>query len=116
MAREWFEIWSLTRGRRMEERQWSSQSPLMDMDDLRPCLPIFRLIAQRNLGRARRRYLRARGNMIDNGDVAFGDGSVLPEPSDDEPIPVEPDGLPRTLPPPFNELQGSDDPRFAVQF
>ena len=63
----------------------------MDVDDLHPSLPIFRESAERNLGRARRRYPRARGNVMHIGDVTLGDGSVLPEPSDGEPIPVEPD-------------------------
>ena len=52
------------------------------MGDIHPSLPIFRAIAERNLGRARRRYLRACGNVMDIGVVTLEDGSVLPVPSD----------------------------------
>ena len=77
-------------------------SPFMDAGDIHPSLPIFRAIAQRNSDRARRRYLRACGNVLGNGDVTLEDGRILPEPSDDGPIPMEPDATYLTLPPPFN--------------
>ena len=71
----------------------------MDMADLNPALPIFRAVVERNLGRARRRYLRACGTQTENGDTLLGNGDIIRDPSDDEPIPVEKDS-PLTLPPP----------------
>ena len=43
------------------------------------------------------------------------DGTALPEPSDDEAIPAEPEDFSLTLPPPFNAIEGSYDPRNTLQ-
>ena len=43
------------------------------------------------------------------------DGDTLPEPSDDEDVPVEPENLLMTLPPQFSLLFGSQGRRYAVQ-
>ena len=115
MAREWSGNRILISQRRVRNRQLSFPSPCMSTGDVHPSLPISCASVGRNLDRARRRYLRARGNVTDNGDVTPEGGSDLPEPPGDEPIPAEPDALPLTLPPPSHELQGSDDPRYAEQ-
>ena len=62
----------------------------MGIGDLHSPLPIFRAVAERNLDTARRRYLRARGDVMDTGDVTLEDGIISPEPSDDEPTPIKP--------------------------
>ena len=67
MAREWLDFWSLISARRMEQRQRPLTSPFMDMGILDPALPTFWAIVERNLGRARRRYLRACGHWRING-------------------------------------------------
>ena len=87
----------------------------MGMGEIHPIPPISSATVGRNLGRARRGYLRDCGNALDDGDVTLEEGSVLPGPSDVEPIPAEPDDLPPTLPPPCNTLQGRNDPRYTVQ-
>ena len=58
------------------------------MDDLYPAIPIFRAVAEGNLGRARRRYLRECGTLMDNGDVTVDDGAIITELSGDEHRPV----------------------------
>ena len=68
-----------------------------------------------SFGRARRRYLRARGQMEDRNVDSVGARNVLPEPSDDETAPAEPKGIQRTLPPHLNLPPGSQDPRLTVQ-
>ena len=52
----------------------------MALDDLRPTLPIAWAVVGRNLGRARRRCLRACGNATEQDEVTLEDGTVLPEP------------------------------------
>ena len=84
----------------MRVRQRSTPSRVVGVGDGHPSPPISWAIVGRNLRRARRRYLRACGNLLGNGDVTLEDGSILPEPSDDEPIPMEPDATYLTLPPP----------------
>ena len=54
----------------------------MDLGDPHLSLPISWAIAERRLDTARRGYLQARGNVMDNDDVTLEDGSVLPVPSD----------------------------------
>ena len=115
VVRYWCDISSLVSTRRMQHHGWPFSSPRMDLDDLHPTLPIFRAVVERNLGRARRRYLRACGSGMDKDEVALEDGSVLTEPSDDDSLPMESADLPLELPPPFSEIQGSIDPRFSVR-
>ena len=83
VAREWFDIWSLLSTRRTEQRHGSLPSPCMGPDDLHPALPTFRAVVQRNLDRARRRYVRACGTVTDTGEAMAEDGSITPDPSDD---------------------------------
>ena len=65
--------------------------------------------------RRRRRYIRASGHVTDQNAASSEDGAVHPEASDDEAIPAEPMDIQSTLPPHFNLLLGSQDPRFTVQ-
>ena len=114
MAREWFDFWRLISARRMEQRQRPLTSPFMDMGILDPALPTFWAIVERNLGRARRRYLRACGTVVDTGELMVEGGSILPEPSDDAQIPAEQD-LPLILPRPFDAIHTGAYPRNTVQ-
>ena len=86
MAQEWLEIWGWVSTRRMENNYRPHSSPKMDMTDLHSALPIFWAVAERNLDRARRRYLRACGTRVGNGNVQSDDGAHMPEPSDGERI------------------------------
>ena len=76
---------------------------------------LFWAIAERNLGRARRRYIRACGHVADRNVDSSEDGAGQPEASGDEAIPVEPKYIQFTLPPHFNILLGSQYPHFTVQ-
>ena len=87
MAGEWFEIWRLMSTWSVHHNDWSLSSSLMDVAALHPALLIFRAVVERNLGRARRRYLRACGTPMDDGYVMPEGGAVMPELSDDEHIP-----------------------------
>ena len=67
------------------------------------------------MGRARRRCLRACRQKEARNDDSLEAGNVPPEPSDDEAMPAEPKGIQLTLPPHFNPMLGSQDPRLTVQ-
>ena len=54
-AREWFDIWKLMNGRRMERQGWSVSGTSEDPSVSQPTLKLFLSIAERNRGRARRR-------------------------------------------------------------
>ena len=113
MARERIEMWSLIDTRRMKRDGWSASTPNMDMTDLHPALPIFWYVIDRNLDRARRRYLRARGTLMDSGNAMLDAGAIMPEPSDCEHIPAEKD-ISLALPHLSDVIHCSSDPRYTA--
>ena len=64
-----------------------------------------------NLGRARRRYLRARANPFPYvaGPITLDNGEIIQVPSGAEPIPAERD-VPLTLPPPSDVIHNASEP------
>ena len=99
MARGWLDIWNSISTRRLNYNNWPLSSPSADTADLNPTLPIFRAAVEGNLGRARRRYLRACGTSMESGAAMLGNGNVMPEPSGDAHIPAEEDFPLTSLPP-----------------
>ena len=83
MAREWPDIWNLISTHRMRHQGWSFSSTSSDAQDLHPALKISRAVVERNLDRARRRYIRACGNVTDRNVDGLENGTVLPQPSHD---------------------------------
>ena len=86
----------------------------MDMEVLRPALPMFWVIAERNSVRARRLYLRACGTAMDTGELLVENGSIAPEPSDGGHTPARQDP-PLISPRPLDAIHSGADRRYTVQ-
>ena len=114
-ARKLFDVCDLISARRMQHQGWSCSSTSSDAQDLHSTLKISRVVVARNVGRARRRYIPARGRVTDRNADSLGDGAGLPEPSDDEAIPAESKDIRLTLLAHFDPLLGSQDPRLTVR-
>ena len=99
----------------MQQQGWSFPPTSSGAQDLRPALKIFRAVSGLNFDRARRRFFRACGQMDARNVDSVEAGNVLPEPSGDEAIQAERTDIQLALPPHFNLLLGSQDPRFTVQ-
>ena len=82
----------------MERNNWSFVGPKEQQTSLHQTATSFRVIAERNQAKARRRYLRARRltPLDDNGEV-WGNGPHLDDPSADDCLPPEPSDSPLTL-------------------
>ena len=113
MARGRIEMWSLIDTRRVKRDGRSTSTPNMDMADLSPSLPIFWYVMDRNLDRARRRYLRACGALMDSGDAMLDAGAIMPEPSVCEHPPAEKD-ISSALPRLSDVIRCSSDPRYTA--
>ena len=121
MAREWFDTWNLISMRRTQHQGWSPSSPVLKTTNPHPSLPFFRAVVGRNRSlcrrylRARRQDLRAGGNTTCRNAAMWETAGTLPDPSDDEVIPVAPGDLPSTLPRPSNLFQGAIAPRATTR-
>ena len=85
----------------------------MDMENFNPTLRALWSVVERNLGRCRRRYLRACQTPMENGDITLSNGEVVQVSSGDEPVLSE-KGFPRTLPPLFDTAHNMKDPRYTA--
>ena len=114
-AEDWFLIWRMLNGQRMERNGWAFAGAEEEQNALHPSMAPFRRIAERNQAEARLRYPRARrlASQEDDGEV-WGEDSFLEEPSADESLPPENSDPLFTPPPELSLPLSSRDPRLTV--
>ena len=114
MARDFFDLWDIVRIRRSEFDHWELPPRPERHHNVNPNLHMAWAAAERNVGRFRRRWLRARASPLSEafGPISQETGSGLQVPSDYEINPVEPRGT-LSLPPPFDFVGSGSGPQRA---
>ena len=92
------DFWRTINEQRVMRNDWAFMGPEAERNSLHPTTASFRMIAERNQARARRRYSRARRltSLGDDGEP-WGEDSYLDEHSADDSLPPEPSDFPLTL-------------------